>query len=466
MFIRSGFMKIDVPQTQKSQSDDANCSGSDHVTKPQRNWPNLRTPPLVSVPYNHIRHSGSGSGASTSGSGSGRLILAAFPQHWEGHGSTRAPHSLRRSEARPYLSRRSLPAGAGEERAGNNCTSSRTLAFLTMEVQVEVELSCCKSVGTDLSMRDIEDFISKICRLKKEVASLEVQLRKKEEKEVRSQACQTVDEQSPLWRSSRSQHPELSLTLLCYTDAQDPQTSDVEDEDREQMKTCSVRLEDCSNLDQTVAEENTDIVCRKRRPKLRVIQEEMIDEEEDNDVEEIIMNDDEDYIPSVKRIAMKVQVELELSCCKSIGTDLSMQEIEDLISEVCRLKKEVASLEAQLREKADKEVRSQTGDEQPQDLLWGSSKSQDQELSLTLLDYTYAPDPRTSDVEDEDGGQMKTCFVRLEDCSNLVQTTPDENTDIEQKVGGKLKDKLKDYEEEMTNEDEDYVPSGFCLFSS
>ncbi|TRY86214.1 hypothetical protein DNTS_030247 [Danionella cerebrum] len=161
-----------------------------------------------------------------------------------------------------------------------------------VEVQVEVELSCCKSVGTDLSMRDIDDFISEICRLKKEVASLEVQLRKKEEKEVRSQACQTVDEQSPLWRSSRSQHPELSLTLLCYTDAQDPQTSDVEDEDREQMKTCFVRLEDCSNLVQTVAEENTDIELKVG--KLRKVKEDN-DEVDDGPEED---KNDVDFVPS------------------------------------------------------------------------------------------------------------------------------------------------------------------------
>ncbi len=42
--------------------------------------------------------------------------------------------------------------------------------MLIMKAQVDV--ICCKSVGTDLSMLDIEDFITEICRLKKEVASL------------------------------------------------------------------------------------------------------------------------------------------------------------------------------------------------------------------------------------------------------------------------------------------------------
>ncbi|KTF72755.1 hypothetical protein cypCar_00047404 [Cyprinus carpio] len=39
-----------------------------------------------------------------------------------------------------------------------------------------MEVVCCKSVGTDLSMLDIEDFITEICQLKKEVASLETNL--------------------------------------------------------------------------------------------------------------------------------------------------------------------------------------------------------------------------------------------------------------------------------------------------
>ncbi len=49
--------------------------------------------------------------------------------------------------------------------------------MLIMKAQVDV--ICCKSVGTDLSMLDIEDFITEICRLKKEVASLEAKLRER-----------------------------------------------------------------------------------------------------------------------------------------------------------------------------------------------------------------------------------------------------------------------------------------------
>ncbi len=51
--------------------------------------------------------------------------------------------------------------------------------MLIMKAQVDVV--CCKSVGTDLSMLDIEDFITEICQLKKEVASLEAKLRERGE---------------------------------------------------------------------------------------------------------------------------------------------------------------------------------------------------------------------------------------------------------------------------------------------
>ena len=52
---------------------------------------------------------------------------------------------------------------------------------------------------------------------------------------------------------------------------------------------------------------------------------------------------------------------MDVICCKSVGTDLSMLDIEDFITEICQLKKEVASLEAKLRERGDnpnREVRA------------------------------------------------------------------------------------------------------------
>ncbi|XP_051742003.1 uncharacterized protein LOC127508262 isoform X5 [Ctenopharyngodon idella] len=54
------------------------------------------------------------------------------------------------------------------------------------------------------------------------------------------------------------------------------------------------------------------------------------------------------------RQMLTMKAQMDVICCKSVGTDLSMLDIEDFISEICQLKKEVASLEAKLRERGDK----------------------------------------------------------------------------------------------------------------
>ncbi|KAK7161008.1 hypothetical protein R3I94_003851 [Phoxinus phoxinus] len=137
--------------------------------------------------------------------------------------------------------------------------------MLTMRGQMDV--ICCKSVGTDLSMLDIEDFITEICQLKKEVASLEAKLRERGDKPNREDlekvsVCVTdgTEAQDSVWRSRDTQDSELSLSLLCYTDAQDhgsaDQTSDC-NAGEQQMKMCSVQLEDCRNLIERRGEETT-----------------------------------------------------------------------------------------------------------------------------------------------------------------------------------------------------------------
>ncbi|XP_065125729.1 uncharacterized protein [Paramisgurnus dabryanus] len=137
---------------------------------------------------------------------------------------------------------------------------------------------CCKSVGTDLSMLDIDDFITEISQLKKEVALLETKLRLRGDEGL------------------KREDSELSLTLLCYTeskptDAQDTTVCDsnqgLQDEEstdqtstesldsvwnageqqqilQTKLKMCSVKLEDCRNLmmkiktEPTAEEDHTD----------------------------------------------------------------------------------------------------------------------------------------------------------------------------------------------------------------
>ncbi|XP_057187563.1 zinc finger protein 391-like isoform X1 [Triplophysa rosa] len=78
----------------------------------------------------------------------------------------------------------------------------------------KADVMCCKSVGTDLSMLDIDDFITEICQLKKEVALLEEKLR-------------TRGDELNTEKSRHTQDSELSLTLLCYTDTNPTDAQDT-----------------------------------------------------------------------------------------------------------------------------------------------------------------------------------------------------------------------------------------------
>ncbi|XP_067296716.1 uncharacterized protein [Pseudorasbora parva] len=124
-------------------------------------------------------------------------------------------------------------------------------------------------------------------------------------------------------------------------------------------------------------------------------------------------------------LTMKAQ--MDVICCKSVGTDLSMLDIEDFISEICQLKKEVASLEAKLRERGDKPNREDL--EKVSVCVTDGTKAQDSELSLTLLCYTddNGPADQTSDCNaGEQQMPLKMCSIKLVDCRNLIENRRDE----------------------------------------
>ncbi len=84
-----------------------------------------------------------------------------------------------------------------------------------------------------------------------------------------------------------TQDSELSLTLLCYTDAQDhestDQTSDCNaGEQQTPLKMCSVKLEDCRNLIESREEETT-------------AEQQQQSHEEDEDYENNGNDEDENY---------------------------------------------------------------------------------------------------------------------------------------------------------------------------
>ncbi|XP_051956005.1 zinc finger protein 184-like [Xyrauchen texanus] len=112
----------------------------------------------------------------------------------------------------------------------------------------QVDVICCKSVGTDLSMLDIDDFITEISQLKNEVTSLNAKLKERDDRlqELEKVSCQSsvcvtdgtsTECQDSVWSGRDQSTPQQlldklseqrsrdtqdsQLTLLCSTDAQE-----------------------------------------------------------------------------------------------------------------------------------------------------------------------------------------------------------------------------------------------------
>ncbi len=109
-----------------------------------------------------------------------------------------------------------------------------------------------------------------------------------------------TEAQDSIWsvrdqRYRDTQDSELSLTLLCYTDAQDhestDQTSDCNAGEQQMLQTplkmCSVKLVDCRNLIESREEETT----------AEQQQQSHEEEQEDEDYENNGNDEDEDFIP-------------------------------------------------------------------------------------------------------------------------------------------------------------------------
>ncbi len=100
-----------------------------------------------------------------------------------------------------------------------------------------------------------------------------------------------------------TQDSELSLTLLCYTDAQDhestDQTSDCNAGEQQMLQTplkmCSVKLVDCRNLIESSEEETT----AEQQQQSHEEEEDDDDENDKNDDDEDQNDvDDGDFVPS------------------------------------------------------------------------------------------------------------------------------------------------------------------------
>ncbi|XP_016369512.1 zinc finger protein 420-like, partial [Sinocyclocheilus rhinocerous] len=134
-------------------------------------------------------------------------------------------------------------------------------------------------------------------------------------------------------RSRDTQDSELSLTLLCYTDAQDhestDQTSDCNAGEQQMLQTplkmCSVKLVDCRNLIESRGEETT---AEKE-------QQHSDEEEEDDDDENNGDDEDEEFIPPDDKgcsssdgetdLTSKEQLTVKSFSCATCGKTLSSE---------------------------------------------------------------------------------------------------------------------------------------------
>ncbi|KAA0721698.1 hypothetical protein E1301_Tti014306 [Triplophysa tibetana] len=170
---------------------------------------------------------------------------------------------------------------------------SSVAEMLTMTSQM-----CCKSVGTDLSMLDIDDFITEICQLKKEVKLLEEKLR-------------TRGDELNTEKSRHTQDSELSLTLLCYTDTNPTDAQDTvcdsnhtlnQDESADQTSTESLDSV-CNAGEQQILNTRPLNMCSVTLMDCRKLMEmktQTTEEEEHTDADENHddNDDDDDFIPS------------------------------------------------------------------------------------------------------------------------------------------------------------------------
>ncbi|XP_065125105.1 uncharacterized protein [Paramisgurnus dabryanus] len=103
--------------------------------------------------------------------------------------------------------------------------------------------------------------------------------------------------------------------------------------------------------------------------------------------------------------------EMDVMCCKSVGTDLSMLDIDDLMTEISQLKKEVALLESKLRQRDELNTKDVSGvslcgftDQTSTELLVSVCNGEDQKTSVNLLDCGMEVKEEVTEEQIDEGG--------------------------------------------------------------
>ncbi|XP_057175453.1 zinc finger protein 501-like [Triplophysa rosa] len=119
-----------------------------------------------------------------------------------------------------------------------------------------------------------------------------------------------------------------------------------------------------------------------------------------------------------------MMVQVDVMCCKSVGTDLSMLDIDDLMTEICQLKKEVKLLETKLRERDQLNRKDVCGvslcDQTSPDLLL-SVCNEEQKTSVKLLD-SEIPKTQIKEEQTDVGDVIYSDLMKVkEESSELIE---------------------------------------------
>ncbi|XP_056588390.1 zinc finger protein 501-like isoform X2 [Triplophysa dalaica] len=122
-----------------------------------------------------------------------------------------------------------------------------------------------------------------------------------------------------------------------------------------------------------------------------------------------------------------MMVQVDVMCCKSVGTDLSMLDIDDLMTEICQLKKEVKLLETKLRERDQLNRKDVCGvslcdftDQTSPDLLL-SVCNEEQKTSVKLLDCEMELKTEITEEQTDEGDEIYSDLMKVkEESSELI----------------------------------------------
>ncbi|XP_065125124.1 uncharacterized protein [Paramisgurnus dabryanus] len=130
--------------------------------------------------------------------------------------------------------------------------------------------------------------------------------------------------------------------------------------------------------------------------------------------------------------------QMDVMCCKSVGTDLSMLDIDDLMTEISQLKKEVALLESKLRQRDELNTKDVSGvclcgfaDQTSTELLVSVCNDEDQKTSVNLLDCGTKVKQEVTEEQIDEGGLIFSDLMEVK--QEVTEAREQTNEDLKVK---------------------------------